>query len=136
MSPTRPAVTLVGHRMDSEAHRLRDFLTRIAQPYGWHESGTTEADEILARLRAGEDDLPIVLDGEQALRNATLEKLADLWGNSKPPPKCDYDLVIVGAGPAGLAAAVYAASDGLETVVLERDVPGGQASHTSRIENF
>jgi len=70
------------------------------------------------------------------VRNATVEKLAQAWGQSGPPPKTDYDLAIVGAGPAGLAAAVYAASDGLDTVVLERDVPGGQASHTSRIENF
>jgi thioredoxin reductase (NADPH) len=83
-----------------------------------------------------EDDLPIVVDGERVFRNATVEQLADVWGESKPPPKTDYDLAIVGAGPAGLAAAVYAASDGLDTVVLERDVPGGQASHTSRIENF
>ena len=63
--------------------------------------------------------------------------LAEAWGDRRAPPRArHYDLAIVGAGPAGLAAAVYAASDGLSTVVIERDVPGGQASHTSLIENF
>jgi thioredoxin reductase (NADPH) len=136
MSPIRPTVTVVGHRMDSDSHRLRDFLTRIAQPYEWHEAGTAAAEAIRRTHGVSEDDLPIVVDGERVFRNATVEQLADIWGESKPPPKTDYDLAIVGAGPAGLAAAVYAASDGLDTVVLERDVPGGQASHTSRIENF
>jgi thioredoxin reductase (NADPH) len=136
MSPIRPTVTVVGHRMDNESHRLRDFLTRIAQPYVWHEAGTEAGDAVLAEHGATEEDLPIVVDDEGVLRNATVERLAERWGNSEPPPKTDYDLAIVGAGPAGLAAAVYAASDGLDTVVLERDVPGGQASHTSKIENF
>ena len=62
--------------------------------------------------------------------------LAEAWNLSTPPSRKHYDLAIVGAGPAGLAAAVYAASDGLSTVVIEADVPGGQASHTSMIENF
>ena len=70
------------------------------------------------------------------LADATPEKLAAAWGISAPPSRSSYDLAIVGAGPAGLAAAVYAASDGLRTVVFEGDVPGGQASHTSMIENF
>lgn len=136
MSPIRPPVTLVGYRMDGEAHRLRDFLTRIAQPYEWHEAHTPEADGILARHGASEDDLPLLVDGELVIPHAGIEEVAKAWRESEPPPKRDYDLAIVGAGPAGLAAAVYAASDGLDTVVLERDVPGGQASHTSRIENF
>jgi thioredoxin reductase (NADPH) len=136
MSPIRPAVTVVGRRLENESHRVRDFLTRVAQPYEWHEAGTVPAAAILAEHDASEDDLPLVIDDDQVIRNATVERLADAWGESDPPPKTDYDLAIVGAGPAGLAAAVYAASDGLDTVVLERDVPGGQASHTSKIENF
>jgi thioredoxin reductase (NADPH) len=136
MSPVRPTVTAVGHRMDNDAHRLRDFLTRIAQPYVWHEAGTAAADAVLAEHGATAEDLPIVADEDGILRRATVERLAERWGESDPPPKTDYDLAIVGAGPAGLAASVYAASDGLATVVLERDVPGGQASHTSKIENF
>lgn len=136
MSPIRPAVTVVGRRMDHGAHRIRDFLTRIAQPYTWYEAGTTQADELLDELGASDDELTLVVDGEHVLRNVSVRSLADAWGQSEPPPRTGYDLAIVGAGPAGLAAAVYAASDGLKTVVLERDVPGGQASHTSKIENF
>ncbi|HUR85513.1 MAG TPA: NAD(P)/FAD-dependent oxidoreductase [Solirubrobacteraceae bacterium] len=136
MSPIRPTVTVVGHRMDDESHRLRDFLTRVAQPYEWHEAGTAQATEILERHGATEDDLPLLVDGADAMLGARVEAVADAWGESRAPPQTDYDLVIVGAGPAGLAAAVYAASDGLQTIVLEGDVPGGQASHTSRIENF
>ena len=136
MSPIRPTVTVVGRRMDHEAHRVRDFLTRVAQPYEWLEAGEPQATDLLAAHGLTDDDLPLVVEQERVLRTVTVEALADAWGESDPPPKEDYDLAIVGAGPAGLAAAVYAASDGLSTVVLERDVPGGQASHTSKIENF
>src|SRR5262249_16941054 len=69
-------------------------------------------------------------------RVVTVESLAEFWHMSSPPAKDHYDLAIVGAGPAGLAAAVYAASDGLSTLLVEEDVPGGQASHTSLIENL
>lgn len=136
MSPIRPTVAVVGRRMDDEAHRVRDFLTRVAQPYEWLEAGTAPADELLARHGLTSDDLPIVVDEQLVVGNATVRKLAEAWNESVPPPKVDFDVVIVGAGPAGLAAAVYAASDGLDTIVVERDVPGGQASHTSKIENF
>src|SRR5918998_88700 len=101
MSSLRPTLTVVGRRHEPEHHRLRDFLTRVAQPFEWVEAGTPEAGRA-----------------------------------TDPPSKAGYDLAVVGAGPAGLAAAVYAASDGLSTIVVERDVPGGQASHTSLIENF
>jgi thioredoxin reductase (NADPH) len=91
---------------------------------------------VLAARGAAGLDLPVVLDGDQAIGAATTQALARAWNSDAPPARAAYDLAIVGAGPAGLAAAVYAASDGLETLVLERDVPGGQASHTSLIENF
>ena len=81
-------------------------------------------------------DLPLVLSADGSVTGATVERVADAWHESDPPSKASYDLAIVGAGPAGLAAAVYAASDGLSTLLVERDVPGGQASHTSKIENF
>ncbi len=68
--------------------------------------------------------------------SASPQKLAKVWRMTDAPQRTEYDLVVVGAGPAGLAAAVYAASDGLSTLVVERDLPGGQASHTSLIENF
>jgi thioredoxin reductase (NADPH) len=137
MSPARPTVTVVGRRLRPEDHRLRDFLTRIAQPFEWLEAGTPVADELLARHGARDAELPVMLEeGGEVLAGATVERVADAWTLDRTPSRSDYDLAIVGAGPAGLAAAVYAASDGLSTVVVEEDVPGGQASHTSMIENF
>ncbi|HEU0318599.1 MAG TPA: NAD(P)/FAD-dependent oxidoreductase [Solirubrobacteraceae bacterium] len=135
MSPVRPEVTVVGQRLDSESHRLRDFLTRIAQPYRWLEDGTPEAQQVLAG-NGTTAELPVLVDEEGLLERATVERVAERWTMHDAPARTDYDLAIVGAGPAGLAAAVYAASDGLTTLVSDRDVPGGQASHTSLIENF
>ena len=134
--PPRPNVKVVGHRLDPEHHRLRDFLTRAAQPYDWHEADSPEAAALLAQNGVAGADLPVLVDDDGAHAGITLERLFDLWKVRTPPSRAQYDIAIVGAGPAGLAAAVYAASDGLSTVVLERDVPGGQATHTSLIENF
>jgi thioredoxin reductase (NADPH) len=136
VSPVRPTVQVIGRRLDPEDHRLRDFLTRAAQPYEFYESGSPEADELLARHGIVEPRLPVVVDGDRVFDNATVEVLVEAWGGLQPPGRSRYDLAIVGAGPAGLAAAVYAASDGLSTVVFEREIPGGQAGHTSMIENF
>jgi thioredoxin reductase (NADPH) len=136
VSPVRPTVLMVGRRLDPEHYRLRDFLTRIAQPHDWIEAGSPEAGELLARLGLEDPPLPVVVDGEQVLTGASPETLAKAWGHDPRPERSHYDFGIVGGGPAGLAAAVYGASDGLSTIVLERDVPGGQASHTSMIENF
>jgi thioredoxin reductase (NADPH) len=136
MSPVRPTVTLIGRRLEPEHHRVRDFLTRIAQPYDWLEAGSVDANAALARLGSSQLDLPILVDGDRVLSAVTVRGLAEAWNMSRPPARREYDLAIVGAGPAGLSAAVYAASDGLSTILLERDVPGGQASHTSSIENF
>ena len=136
MSPVRPEVTVVGRRLEPEDHRLRDFLTRVAQPYRWIEAGSADADALLAEHGLHPTDLPLVLAEDGHVVGATVERVAEAWHESAPPSQTHYDLAIVGAGPAGLAAAVYAASDGLSTLLVERDVPGGQASHTSRIENF
>jgi thioredoxin reductase (NADPH) len=129
-------VTVIGHRHEPEHYALRDFLTRAAQPHVWHEAGSPDAEDALARRGAVGVELPVVIDGDEVLAGVTVRQLAQAWKLDTPPLRKDYDIAIVGAGPAGLAAAVYAASDGLATVVLERDVPGGQASHTSLIENF
>jgi thioredoxin reductase (NADPH) len=136
MSSSRPTVRVVGRRLAAEDHRLRDFLTRIAQPFEWFEVGTPAASEVLAAHGAPEDQLPVLIDGERVIAPATVEAVADAWGARAPPQRHDYDLAIVGAGPAGLAAAVYAASDGFDTIVVDNEVPGGQASYTSMIENF
>lgn len=133
MSPVRPSVTVIGERLDPDHYALRDFLTRAAQPHTWVDAASPEA---AAMLRGTTPALPVVLDGDAVLEGATIRRLAAAWGFDQPPQRTEYDLTIVGAGPAGLAAAVYAASDGLQTLLLERDLPGGQASHTSMIENF
>ena len=136
MSPVRPTVQLVGTRLDPDAHRVRDFLTRIAQPHELLEVGSPEAEALLSARGAAGVQTPALIDGDNVLAAVTVTSLADAWRLSAPPSRAHYHLAIVGAGPAGLAAAVYAASDGLSTLLLEADVPGGQASHTSLIENF
>jgi pyridine nucleotide-disulfide oxidoreductase len=136
MSPLRPTVQVVGRRMDADDYRLRDFFTRTAQPYEWHEAGSVEADLLLERLGLVDAALPVLVDGDRAHTAATVEAIAAVWGGLQPAKRVHYDFVVIGAGPAGLAAAVYAASDGLSTLVCDRDVPGGQASYTAMIENF
>src|SRR6478752_5035195 len=122
--------------MDAEHYRLRDFLTRTAQPYDWYEAGSDDADRFLETHGLAQATLPVLVDGEEAYPAATVESIFRAWGGDRPAQRKHYDFVVVGAGPAGLAAAVYAASDGLSTLVCDRDVPGGQASYATRIENF
>jgi len=126
----------VGRRLDSEHYLLRDFLTRTAQPYDWYEAGSADADLLLARLELVDADLPVLVDGDLRVTGATVQRVAEAWGGLGPTKKAHYDFVVIGAGPAGLAAAVYAASDGLSTLVCDQDVPGGQASYATMIENF
>src|SRR3989440_2571094 len=135
MSPVRPTLQVIGRRLDPGDYALRDFLTRAAQPYQFHEAGSPEAGRLLVGL-GGAVELPVVIDGDTVHQAATIERLAEAWSGITTPRLGRYDLAIAGAGPAGLAAAVYAASDGLSTVVIEREIPGGQAAYTSKIENF
>src|SRR5918999_1200818 len=136
MTSLRPTLTVVGRRLEPEHHRLRDFMTRIAQPFEWVEAGTDAAGRALGDRGLAGVELPVVIDRDESVTGATVERLVEEWHLTDPPSRAAYDLAVVGAGPAGLAAAVYSASDGLSTIVVERDVPGGQASHTSLIENF
>src|SRR6188472_4489597 len=136
MSPARPTVQVVGRRMNAEHYRLRDFLTRTAQPYDWFEAGTPDADRLLEQLGLVDATLPVLVDGDQKFTSASVESIMTAWGGNRPAKQKHYDFVVIGAGPAGLAAAVYAASDGLSTLVCDADVPGGQASYATMIENF
>jgi thioredoxin reductase (NADPH) len=122
--------------MDSEHYRLRDFLTRAAQPYEWHEAGSPEAVALFERHGLVDPALPVVVDDGTVYEAATVDAVIAAWGGVHPTKRKHYDFVVIGAGPAGLAAAVYAASDGLSTLVCERDLPGGQASYATMIENF
>ena len=123
--------------LDPEHHRLRDFLTRIAQPYEWFEAGTPEAEELLTKRGLAGAELPLVIDGGDVYTGATVASLAEAWHCPRRRSRAHYDLAIVGAGPAGLGCrrlrCLGRALDGRRS---RRDVPGGQASHTSMIENF
>jgi thioredoxin reductase (NADPH) len=136
MSPAKPKLWVVGRRLDAEHYRLRDFLTRAAQPYEWLDAGSPEADALLERFGLVDPELPVVVDGERPYTGATVDAVVAVWGGRRPARRAHYDFVVIGAGPAGLAAAVYAASDGLSTLVCDRDLPGGQASYAAMIENF
>jgi thioredoxin reductase (NADPH) len=131
-------VRIVGHRFSRESHEVRDFLARNRVPARFLDvERDAEARELLAVADVGSDRLPVVLldDGAVLERPSVLE-LAERLEVSAEPASDHYDLVIVGGGPAGLAAAVYGASEGLRTVMVERDAPGGQAGQSTRIENY
>ena len=115
-----PRVVLTG---GARAYALRDFLTRNRVPFTYRDEGASDVAE--ARLHDG-----------PTLRDPSLPQLADALGLLRAPSRSTYDLVVVGAGPAGLAASVYGASEGLSTAVVERFAPGGQAGSSSRIENY
>ncbi|MBA2455346.1 MAG: FAD-dependent oxidoreductase [Nocardioidaceae bacterium] len=131
-------VRVVGHRWSDRSHEVKTFLARNHVPYRWLDIERDDAAQQLVDLtQAQAGDLPLVLvpDGEPLRTPSTLE-LADALGLRTRAEQPLYDLCIVGGGPAGLAAAVYAASEGLRTVVVERDAPGGQAGQSASIENY
>ena len=131
-------VRVIGHRFSRETHELRDFLARNRVPARWLDvERDAEARELLKVAGVEEDRLPVTLleDGTVLERPSVLE-LAERLGVAGQPAADHYDLVIVGGGPAGLGAAVYGASEGLRTVLVEREAPGGQAGQSSRIENY
>jgi thioredoxin reductase (NADPH) len=136
--PVTPGVILVGTRASRGAYAIRDFLDRNGLPFEWVDA--ERPDAVAAALGTAEIDLSalplcILPDGSRLVA-ATVEQVAAGLGMMTSPSRTEYDLVIVGAGPAGLAAAVNAASEGLRTVVLEAVAPGGQAGTTSMIENL
>ena len=135
--PPKPRVIMIGNRWDSACSELRRFLARNQITYDWL---TPDAPDLSARwpgTRPSDDDCPAVrlADGTLLNRPATRD-LAKLLGLQTSTRLAEYDTLIIGGGPAGLAAAVYGASEGLRTVVVEREAPGGQAGTSSRIENY
>jgi len=133
----KPRVTMVGHRWDSACGALRQFLARNQISYDWM---TPDAPDLPARwpgTRPADEDCPVLklADGTLLSRPATRD-LAQRLGLPTSARHAEYDAVIIGGGPAGLAAAVYGASEGLRTLVVEREAPGGQAGTSSRIENY
>lgn len=128
---------IVGHQWSQASHDARDFLARSGVAYRWYSADEAEGQRLLLAAGAGADRLPLVLTAEgEALVAPPLTELAARVGLTTVPQGDFYDVIVVGGGPAGLGAAVYAASEGLSTVLLERRAVGGQAGESSRIENY
>jgi thioredoxin reductase (NADPH) len=128
---------VVGYRWSRPSFEVRDFLARNAVPYRWYEADDPEGERLLLACDATPDDVPVVVSPDATvLRCPGIPELADRVGLSTVPSGDFYDLLIVGGGPAGLGAAVYGASEGLRTVLVERQATGGQAGQSSRIENY
>ncbi|WP_435118784.1 FAD-dependent oxidoreductase [Amycolatopsis thermoflava] len=128
---------VIGHRWSSPSYKVRDFLARNSVPYRWYSVEEPEACRLLEAADCAADDIPVLItpDGT-VLRKPDGEQIADAVGLSTRPASEFYDLVVIGGGPAGLGAAVYGASEGLRTVLVERRATGGQAGQSSRIENY
>jgi thioredoxin reductase (NADPH) len=136
--PPFEGVRVLGHRWSPEGHSVRDFLARNQVPYRWLDVETApEAQELMASLDSALTRLPLVIlpHGERLVQ-PTHRQLAESIGLKTQAEMPFYDFIIVGGGPAGLAAAVYGASEGLRTLLIEREAPGGQAGMSSRIENY
>src|SRR5438876_844629 len=132
-------IVLIGSSHLLDTLRIKEFLTRNYQPYSYIDlERDTQVQEMLDRFALSIDDLPVLIcRGSAVLRNPTNEEIAGCLGFNEGIDRAHVrDLVIVGAGPAGLAAAVYGASEGLDVLVLESHAPGGQAGSSSRIENY
>jgi thioredoxin reductase (NADPH) len=137
-SPNFTGLRVIGSRYSPDTFRVRDFLAKNRILFTWVDVETEpDVDKLLKRFGVTESDTPVVACGKMLLlRNPSNRQLADAIGIHQPLENQVYDLVVVGGGPAGLAAAVYGASEGLRTVVLETSAPGGQAGTSMRIENY
>ena len=140
-SDFRPAyrgLKVIGYQFSPKSHEIKDFLAGNLKPYQWLDiEMSEEAQQLLAVNDLGPKDLPVLVfeDGE-LLTNPGVREVAERVGLNPQVKNELYDVVIIGAGPAGLAAAVYGASEGLKTLLIERRAPGGQAGTSSRIENY
>ena len=135
--PPPPRVIVAGHRWDARCTELRRFLDLNQVTFKWLRPETPDAPEQWGGPLPAEEDWPAIriVDGKTVVR-PQLRRAAELLGLGTEAVAGEYDTVVVGAGPAGLAAAVYGASEGLRTMVVEREAPGGQAGTSSRIENY
>jgi len=132
-----PETKLIGHRWSARSTRMREFLARNRVPYRWYPSDSPEGERMLAAAAQDGRVLPVVItDSAEVLVDPTTGELAAKIGLATTPEHEFYDLIVIGGGPAGLGAAVYGASEGLKTVIVEKNVFGGQAGQSSRIENY
>jgi thioredoxin reductase (NADPH) len=136
--PKFEGVKVAGHRWSPEAYRIKDFLARNLIPYEWHDIEVEHTSCVILEKAEAEhpgQTMVIFADGSHLLE-PTNAQIAAKVGLRTTAEKPFYDLVVIGSGPGGLAAAVYGASEGLRTIVVEREAPGGQAGTSSRIENY
>jgi thioredoxin reductase (NADPH) len=132
-----PETKVIGHVWSAPSHAVRDFLARNLLPYRWYVADEPEGGRLLAAAGVGGDVLPVVITpAGDVLVGPSDAELAARLGLATQPAEDFYDLIVVGGGPAGLGAAVYGASEGLRTVLVERSATGGQAGQSSRIENY
>ena len=135
--PPPPRAIVVGHRWDAACTELRRFLDRNQVTYKWLTDDEPDAADGWGGDLPADGDLPAIrVGGGKTVMRPQLRRVAELLGLGTEADAAEYDTVIVGAGPAGLAAGVYGASEGLSTIVIEREAPGGQAGTSSRIENY
>ena len=134
---------VVGSRWSPDTHRLKDFLAKSQVPYRWSEPGNITDSRIRAaldhantELTSTVDAVAVVFPDGTVLQKPTLEQVAEKLGLATLPQRDFYDVIIVGAGPAGLACALYCSTEGLKTILVEREAAGGQAGLSSRIENY
>ncbi len=133
--PRVPVLRVVGERWSKRSHEMRDLLERSGLPYGFYAHDSDEGRRLLQEV-GHPPRLPAVIFGGQVLADPTNSEIAELLGARTEPEADLYDLIIIGAGPAGLATAVHGASDGLKTLVVERQTVGGQAGTSSMIRNY
>ena len=135
---TYTGLRVIGSRYSRDTFRIRDFLAKNRMPFTWLDLEVdSQVEKLLKQFGLAATDTPVVAWGRKLLlRNPSNRELAEALGIRQPLEQTVYDLVVVGSGPAGLAAAVYGGSEGLNTVVLERTGPGGQAGRSMRIENY
>ena len=135
--PPFEGIRVIGQRWSPQSHQVKDFLARNQVPYQWLDIELEEAKTLVSYAEDCQAKLPLVLftDGTRLIQPSNIQ-IAEKIGLQTRAERPFYDLLIVGGGPSGLAAAVYGASEGLTTVMVEREAPGGQAGSSSRIENY
>jgi thioredoxin reductase (NADPH) len=136
--PDHEGIRIIGFQWSPKSHKLKEFLSGNLVPYLWMDAeDNKEAEQYLVSAKSSYSDLPlVVLKDGSALSNPSLPQLAASVGLQQKPLSQMYDVLIIGAGPAGLAASVYGSCEGLKTLLVEKNNPGGQASSSHRIENY
>lgn len=135
--PSHEMLRVIGERWSAQSHEFRDLLDRYSIPFGFYDSDSEEGRALLEEAGCPNGPFPVVIFfNGQVLAGATPRQAADIMGGYAAPESSECDLAVVGAGPAGLSAAVYGASEGLKTIVIEREAIGGQAGTSSKIRNY